>query len=59
MTPAEAWGIVLVGLILLAGVLAAVCLLWLILVILQGLFQALRGERPNSQTKQIMKGDGS
>ena len=59
MSPAEAWVIVLVGLILLGGVLVAICLLWLILVMIQGLYRALRGERPNGQTKQIMKGDGS
>ena len=59
MTPAEAWGIVLVGLILLGGVLVAICLLWLILVMIQGLYRALRGDARERNVTQIWKGDGS
>ena len=59
MTPAEAWGIVLVGLILLGGALVAICLLWMILTMIQGLYRALRTDTRGRKATQIWKGDGS
>ena len=59
MTPAEAWGIVLVGLILLGGALVAICLLWLILTMIQGVYRALRPDTRERNVTQIWKGDGS